>query len=448
MSAGAAPPALLVKGGRVVTGDAGPGTIGAADVLIRDGIIAEISETIEAPEATQIDATDLLVIPGLVDAHKHTWQSAVRHRCTATDLMTYFGEMFGRLGSTYTPDDVYIGTLLGALAALEAGTTTLMDWSHVQNSPEHSDAAIRALQDAGLRAVFGHGWPLVDLPSWIMGSSRNHTDDLRRIREQVLSDDSALVTLALAGRGPELSTMDVTRHDLAMARDLGIRTSIHMGCGKEFGAVAAIAQMNEAGLLGPDLTFVHCSENSDDELRMMAEHGVSAAVAPQHEQGFPGIGHTPIDRLRGLGVTTGLSSDTEAFGAADMFVQMKVALAATRARVNGGDSRFEERPSTFSVEDVFRMATQSAAETLGLGESVGSIAVGKAGDVVLLRTRDLNLHPVVEPIAAVVNAAHPGNVDTVIVGGNIRKRAGRLVGVDHDRVRDLAQESQRRVLRG
>lgn len=445
MSAGGA---LLVKGGRVVTGDADLGTIEAADILIRDGLIAEIAASIEEPGATQLDATGLLVIPGLVDTHKHTWQSAVRHRCTGMDLMTYFGEMFGRLGSTYTPDDVYIGTLLGALAALESGTTTLMDWSHVQNSPAHSDAAIRALQDAGLRAVFGHGWPLVDLPSWIMGSSLNHTDDLRRIRAEVLSDDNALVTLALAGRGPELSTMDVTRHDLAMARDLGIRTSIHMGCGKEFAAAAAIAQMNEAGLLGSDLTFVHCGESSDDELRMMADHGVSAAVAPQHEQGLPGIGHTPIDRLRGLGITTGLSSDTEAFGASDMFVQMKVALAATRARVNGGDSRFEDPLSTFSVEDVFGMATQAAADTLGLGDLVGSITVGKAADLVLLRTEDLNLHPVVEPIAAVVNAAHPGNIDTVIVGGNIRKRAGRLVGVDYDRIRDLAAESQRRILGG
>ncbi|MEV8634642.1 amidohydrolase family protein [Streptosporangium sp. NPDC051023] len=438
--------ALLITGGWVVSGDPVIGTVKDTDVLVRNGTIAEVGQGIVAPGAEVLDASGMLVLPGLVDAHKHTWQSAVRHRCTGMDLMTYFGEMFGRLGSRYRPDDVYVGNLLGALAALDAGTTTLMDWSHVQNSPEHGDAAILGLREAGVRAVFGHGWPLVDLPEWIMGSSRDHTDDLRRIRNDLLFDDDALVTLALAGRGPELSTMEVTRNDLAMARELGIRTSIHMGCGKDFGAMAAIAQMNGAGLLGPDLTFVHCSENSDDELRMMADHGVGAAVAPQHEQGFPGIGHTPIDRLRGLGVTTGLSSDTEAFGASDLFTQMKTALAATRSRVNTVESRFEDPPSAFSAADVFHLATQGAAEVLGLGDRVGSLSPGKAADIVLIRATDLNLYPVTDPVAAVVNAAHPGNVDTVVVAGVVRKRGGALVGVDQDRLRDLAEESNRRIL--
>jgi len=435
---------LLIHGGLVLTSARDTAT--QADVLVENGVIAAVGQSLEAPVAEVIDAHGMLVIPGLVDTHKHTWQSAIRHRCTGMDLFTYFGDVFGRLGATYTPDDVYIGTLLGALAALDSGTTTLMDWSHVQNSPEHSDAAIRALKDSGIRAVFGHGWPLIDLPLWIQGSTLDHTADVRRIRSEILADDDALVTLALAGRGPELSTLDVTRNDLAMARDLGIRTSIHMGCGKVFGGLAAIAQMNQAGLLGPDLTFVHCSESSDDELRMMADHGVSASVAPQHEQGWPGIGHTPIDRFRGLGITTGLSTDSESFGAADMFAQMKIALAATRARVNGGDSKFEEPPSTYGVADVLAMATEDAAQVLGLGERVGSIAVGKSADLLLIRGTDLNLHPVVEPVAAVVNAAHPGNVDTVIVAGSVRKRDGRLVGVDHDHIRALALKSQHRIL--
>ncbi|MDF5753088.1 amidohydrolase family protein [Spongiactinospora sp. TRM90649] len=437
---------LLITGGTVVSGDPTTGTVTVTDVLVRDGAIAEIGPGLAAPGADVIDASGMLVLPGLVDSHKHTWQSAVRHRCTGMDLMTYFGEMFGRLGPRYRPEDVYIGNLLGALAALDAGTTTIMDWSHVQNSPDHADAAIRGLREAGVRAVFGHGWPLVDLPEWIMNSGRDHTGDLRRIRHELLSDDDALVTLALAGRGPELSTMDVTRNDLAMARDLGIRTSIHMGCGEAFGAMAAISRLNDAGLLGPDLTFVHCSENSDDELRMMADHGVSASVAPQHEQGFPGIGHTPIDRLRGLGVTTGLSSDTEAFGAADLFTQMKVALAATRSRVNTGGSRFEDPPSAFSAADAFHLATQGAADTLGLGDRVGGLTPGKAADIVLIRATDLNLYPVTDPVAAVVNAAHPGNVDTVVVGGVVRKRGGVLLGVDQDRLRDLAERSRRHVL--
>ncbi|MBY4111622.1 amidohydrolase family protein [Rhodococcus fascians] len=436
---------LLISGGRVLT-DVRTGTVENVDVLVRDGTIVAVGPDLERGDAEVVDAQNRLVMPGLVDSHKHTWQSSIRHRTTGIDLFAYFGDVFGRLGSTYTPDDVYVGTLLGAVAALEAGTTTLMDWSHVQNSPSHSDAAIRALADAGIRAVFGHGWPLVDLPSWIQGSTLPHTEDVRRIRTEVLADDDALVTMALAGRGPELSTMEVTTRDLAMARDLGIRTSIHMGCGKGFGEMAAIAQMNDAGLLGPDLTFVHCSESSDDELRMMADHGVSGSVSPQHEQAWPGIGPTPIDRFRGLGVRTGLSTDSESFGASDMFAQAKMALGAVRSHVNAGLSRFEDAPSTFGVNDVLAMATIDAAAVLGLEHRTGSIEVGKAADLVLIRADDLNLHPVVEPVAAIVNAAHPGNVDTVIVDGVVRKRDGQLIGIDLDRIRHLAEQSQHRVL--
>ncbi|RFS84455.1 hypothetical protein D0T12_19645 [Actinomadura spongiicola] len=446
-----APRRILIENGWVVTGDPALGTLTGCHVLVEDGLITGVGPGLPGDGAETIDARDMIVFPGLVDTHKHTWQSAVRHRCAELDLRSYFGEMFGRLGSLYRPEDVYAGNLLGALSALDAGTTTLMDWSHVQNSPEHSDQAIAALRDSGIRAVFGHGWPLVDLPVWIGGSDRPHTGDVRRVRRELLGDDDALVTLHLAGRGPELSTMDATRADLAMARDLGIRTSIHMGCGPEFGAMAAIARLGRAGLLGPDLTFVHCSESGDDEFAMMADSGASIALAPHHEQALPGIGHTPIDRVRAFGITAGLSTDTETVGASDLFTQMRAGLAAHRSQLADGRTRFAGRLDPFGVAEVFTMATQGGADTLGLGDRIGSLTVGKRADVVLVRATDPNLFPVTDPVAALVCAAHPGNVDTVLVDGVVRKRAGALVGdgpAAIDRARDLALTSHRRLLGG
>lgn len=444
----AAPRRIMIRNGWVVTGDPGLGTLANADVLIEDGLIVAVGPGLPGEPAEVIDASAMVVIPGLVDTHKHTWQSSVRHRCTELDLQTYFGEMFGRLGPLYHPEDVYAGNLLGALSALDAGTTTLMDWSHVQNSPQHSEAAIAALRDSGIRAVFGHGWPLVDLGSWLGGSDRPHTEDVRRIRERLLADDDALVTLALAARGPELATLAATQADLKMARDLGIRTSIHVGCGAQFGAMAAVTQLRDAGLLGPDLTFVHGSHSADAEFAMIAEAGASVAVAPQHEQGFPGIGHTPIDRLRAFGITAGLSSDTETFGAADLFTQMRVGLAAHRNQLVEGRSRFAAELDPMSVHEMFAMATQGGADTLGLGERVGSLSVGKAADVVLVRASDPNLVPITDPVAALVASAHPGNVDTVLVGGVVRKRAGVLVGDLLDQARTLAIASHRRLMAG
>ncbi|WP_067461179.1 amidohydrolase family protein [Actinomadura macra] len=441
-----APRRILIENGWVVTGDPAVGTLTGCDILVEDGLIAGVGPGLAGDGAEVIDARDMIVFPGLVDTHKHTWQSAVRHRCTELDLQTYFGEMFGRLGGQYRPEDVYAGNLLGALSAIDAGTTTLMDWSHVQNSPEHSDQAIAALRDSGIRAIFGHGWPLVDLPAWLGGSDRPHTDDVRRIRRELLADDDALVTLHLAGRGPELSTLHATTADLAMARDLGIRVSIHMGCGPEFGAMAAITQLEHAGLLGPDLNFVHCSESADDEFAMIADSGGSVALAPQHEQAFPGIGHTSLDRVRAFGITTGLSTDTETHGAADLFTQMRAGLAAHRSQLVEGRSRFTGKLDPFSVTEVFTMATQGGADALGLGDRIGSLTVGKRADIILVRASDPNLFPVTDPVAALVASAHPGNVDTVLVEGTVRKRAGSLVGDTFDRARELALASHRRLL--
>ncbi|MET1537166.1 amidohydrolase family protein, partial [Burkholderia sola] len=153
----------------------------------------------------RIDARNTIVLPGFVDTHRHTWQSCVRHCYADIDPQIYFAEMLGARGAGYRPEDVHVGTLLGAVSALDGGITTMLDWSHVQNSPEHADAAILGLREAGIRGVFAHGWPLVDGASWMFDSQRGHPQDIRRLRVHHFSSDDQLLTLAMAGRGPEMA---------------------------------------------------------------------------------------------------------------------------------------------------------------------------------------------------------------------------------------------------
>ena len=219
-----------------------------------------------------------------------------------------------------------------------------------------------------------------------------------------------------------------------------------MGCGVDRAGVRAIGQMDDAGLLGPDLTFVHASKSSDDEFRAMAANGVSISVAPQQELTMGHIGPTPIDRTRALGITMGLSSDTEAAGAGDLFTQMRMGLAAHRTLVNEGYSTFAEEPSDLTTEEMFEMATMGGARVLGLERTIGSLAAGKAADLIFIRASDVNLFPVAEPRAAIVASAHSGNVDSVMVAGVFRKRHGALVGTTLDDLRDRIEESHNRLL--
>ncbi len=440
------PQRTLVSGGWVVSMDTTVGDLPQGDVLIEGERIVAVAPHIDAPDAGRVEARGMIVLPGFVDTHRHTWQTCVRHRYADIDPQIYFAEMLGRKGAAYRPEDVYIGTLLGAVSALDGGITTMLDWAHVQNSPEHTDAAIQALRDAGIRGVFAHGWPLVDGASWMFDSARGHPDDIRRLRSQYFSSDDQLLTLAMAARGPEMAQRDVWLGDLRLARELGIRSSIHMGAYARNAPVRGIAQMHEAGVLGNDLTFVHCCHSGCDEIAMMADAGVSASLGVHCEMNAQGIGDIPFDRMLAVGIQPSLSGDTETKCAGDMFTQMRHAFSYYRSWMGGNHSKVDKAPASISCRDVLEFATLAGAKANGMAHKTGSLTPGKQADLLMVRANDLNLTPVSDAIGAVVLAAHPGNVDSVFVAGRAVKRHGQMLGIDLDALRQRAADSQRYVL--
>jgi 5-methylthioadenosine/S-adenosylhomocysteine deaminase len=433
----------LITGGWIVTVDPALGDFRQGDVLIEGHTILDIASSIAADDCEIIDAKGMIVMPGFVDTHRHTWQSCIRHGCCdMASSAQYFREILFGIGSRYRPEDVYIGNLLGAVSALEAGTTTMLDWSHIINTPEHADAAIEGLKDSGIRAVFGHGWPLTEPASWMENSSRRHPGDISRLRKQYFASDDGLITLAMAGRGPEMTDDATWQADLRLARELGLRSTIHMGAAGRGPKHRAIRRMHDCGALGADLTFVHCNTSGDDEIRMMADAGVTVSLGIQVEQITLAYGDVPVDRLLEVGIKPSLSSDTETKGAGDMFSQMRLLLAAYRAFVTNGHSKARNAPEMLTTRDVLECATIVGAQANGLEKRVGSLSPGKRADIIFIRATDLNLVPVHDAVAAVVVAAHPGNVDSVMVDGRLVKRGGALVDQNLTRIRELAYASQ------
>ena len=435
---------LLITGGTVLSMDPAIGDLPVGDILIEDGRILEVAPSIAADDAERIDAHDRIVIPGLVDTHRHTWQSALRHRMGDEDFAGYGCAMLRGMGPLYTPEDIYIGNLLGALSALEAGTTTMLDWSHALNTPEHADAAIAALRDSGIRGLFAQGWSRQDGQNWTQNSTLRHNPDIIRVRRDVLSSDDALVTHYMAGRGPEMTTTDVVKQDFALARELGIRISMHVGV-RDFGPkFRAVEVMAEAGVLGPDLTLIHVCASSAHEMALMAQHGVSASIGPQAEMMIDGCGIPAVGRLLAAGIRPSLSGDTETTGTGDLFTQMRLAIAGERLLT--ANRLLPDVVPTVKVRDMLEFATIVGAETCGLERRVGSLTPGKQADIVIVRGSDLNLAPVTDAAAALVLAAHPGNVETVLVAGVARKRDGKILGVDLGDVLARARASRDRLL--
>ena len=270
----------LLQNGCVITVDKELGNFWRADVLIEGTKIAAVGPDLGVSDAEVIDASNMIVMPGLIDTHRHLWEGMLRNISANGILANYFPDVLGVLAPVYRPEDCYASNLISALGAIDAGVTTLLDWSHIQNTPEHADAVIRALQESGIRSVFAYGNPNTSLADWWFNSSLEHPEDIRRLRTQYFSSDDQLLTLALAPRGPEFTTMEVVRHDWALAREVGAPITVHVGVG-ENGFSGGIKRMYEEGLLGPDTTYIHCCTLSDDELKYIVDTGGTFSIASE-----------------------------------------------------------------------------------------------------------------------------------------------------------------------
>ncbi|MFP5331923.1 MAG: amidohydrolase family protein [Acidimicrobiia bacterium] len=425
----------LIQGGRVLTMDPALGDLEIGDVLVQDGKIVQVAANIEAPATEVVDARNMIVMPGFVDTHRHIWEGVLRNIGTDVPLegrTSYISFVLHKLAPAFRPEDAYAGNLVSALGALDAGVTTLLDWSHIQGSPAHTDAVCQALRDSGIRAVFAYGFPWWGKweerqPSWFVRAATEH-----------FSTKDQLLTLALAAPGPEFTDFEVTRDHWKLARETDARITTHVGVGS-YGLDGKVQEFGEAGLLGPDTTYIHCTTLNDTEIQMIVDSGGTVSLAAPVEM-MMGHGLPPIQKFLDRGLPPSLSVDVETNVPSDMFNQMRSVLALQRAIATAEDKAF------IGARDVLRFATVDGAKANGLEHKIGKLSPGKEADIVLLRTDRLNVTPLNDPATAIVVGMDTSNVDTVMVRGRIMKRGGRLLHVDWEAVRRMTTESRDQVI--
>jgi cytosine/adenosine deaminase-related metal-dependent hydrolase len=430
------PRRMLVKGGTVLTIDPALGDFAKGDVLIEDGIIRAVGRNLSAQGAQVVDARGYIVMPGFVDTHRHLWQGLLRNIGPDDLLGDYLEKILFGFAPIITPEEVFLGNTVSALSAVNAGVTTVLDWSHIATSPEHTDAAIEALRSVGVRAVYGYG-PNFGLPvPWYENLDNPYPGDIYRLREQYFSSDDQLLTLALAAAGPEFAPVDAAAIEWGVARDVEARISVHVGVGS-LGQQGFLEQLSALVPLADDTTYIHACTLSDAEWNLIASTGgtVSLAVPVEMQMGH---GMPPIQKALDLGIRPSLSVDVETNQPTDMFTQMRAAFALQRALKNQDHLAFDtsHRAELLTARNVLEFATIEGARTNALAHKVGSLTPGKQADFVLLQTRALNVAPMNDPVAAVVLAMDSSNVDSVFVAGRALKWRGRLVGVDLERLLD------------
>ena len=420
----------LIRGAAIITMDV-QGDLPQGDILVTGDTLTEIAPRIQADDAQLVDATSHIIIPGLINAHMHTWQTALRGLAANWTLLEYFQKMHAGLATVFTPDDLYIATLVGSLNQLNCGTTTLADWCHNNPTPQHNDAAIAGLLASGIRAAFFHGTPKPDpqpgqAPFWEVPHPRAEIERLLKAQQ-----GQALLSVQAAVLGPHYSTLAVALHDFAMAKDLGLIASLHQGGGPAR-TPDGWDKLEAAGLLGAHINIVHGHALNDTQLQRFCDLGMSFSAAAESEMS-QGHGHPLTGRLRALGRAPSLGVDLESVLSGDMLSQARVALGIQRSLDNVAyrETHGTIPPtSTITTREALSWVTVEGARMLQQSHRIGSLAAGKQADLVLIRASDLNMQPVHDPVNSVVMQTSLANIDSVMVAGQWKKRHGQLLGVD------------------
>jgi cytosine/adenosine deaminase-related metal-dependent hydrolase len=428
----------LIRGGAVVTVDPKLGSLARADVMVRDGTIVEIAAAIApAPGVEILDATDMIVMPGLIDTHYHMW-SALGRNFPGDRGFSYFPAK-NAISPLMTPEDTYNSVLLGLAELANAGVTTVHNWSNNTRAPAHADAELRAHRDAMLRARYAYGHPdLLDRKALIDFA------DIDRVRGEWFGRGSALDGLVHLGvnlRGMSQSEPTVFHQEMEMVMKRGIPRAIHTGQSPP--NINDASDYERRGYLGPDLLIAHYTVGSERDFEAMARTKTPLSFSTYSDVRLARAGdaRAALMMMRKAGLTVSLSVDAAMIAPPNLFETMR---ATWNLGVPWqGTPSATQTPVDFA--EILRMGTLNGAIGLGLGAVTGSITVGKRADLILVRTNDINMAPMGKIDTTVVQSANPENVDTVMVEGRILKRKGKLVGFDVERIVAQARASAQRL---
>ena len=428
---------VVLRRGTVLTMNDARDVLHDADVLVVDDRIAGVGAGLEVPDgAYEIDASDGIVMPGMIDTHRHMWQTALRGYGADWTLSQYFVFYYLEWGKIFRAQDIYAGNLLSAIESLDAGVTTTVDWSHGLQTVDHADAAVDALQAVPGRFVLAYG--NLQQGPWEWSTSPDFRSFVDR-RFNGRGDDMLGFQMAFDVTGdPEFPEQEAFK----VARELGVPVTTHAGV---WGATNddGIRLMHEHGFMTPENIYVHAATLEEDSYQRIAATGGSVSVSTESEQSA-GQGYPPTWQLRRHDIPVSLSMDTSVWWSGDLFCAMRSTLGADRSREHLEAHARQETVTNHHLraEQVVDWATRGGSRALRLDSVIGSLEAGKKADVVLIKNdHSPVMFPVLHPYGHVAFQAQRGDVHTVLVNGRVVKHEGKLLGVDLARARRTVEET-------
>ena len=432
---------LHIRGAQVVTMDETLGDFATADILIEEGAILAVGRSLDAAGAETIDASGMIALPGIIDAHTCLWQTVLRGYVPDLWPGAYYSK-FLPLRSRYAPDDNFNAAWIGAWEMLSYGTTTVVDYCHDIRGPAFAPASLAALKETGIRHLFQYSFMPVEPNEFARPEDR--LADGGRVHDQ-FHDPKGLTTI---GFGIDSFGAAGLEQQLAFARERKAASCIHVN------DAGTIDKLAAAGLLGPDLLVIHGNLISNPELERMARARMPLCFTPTADtQGTPAdVVRRAIER----GVDVVFGCDIPCTVASDTLGQLRV-MFNVQGYLDGAMERsfssvLGRRPPVrpglplLAPRRLIETATITAARVLGLGDRIGSLTPGKRADIVLIRKGPFGDSVVDDACAHVLLQTSPRDIDTVLVDGEVRMKAGVLRGFDAQRAAKMMAASRKRIL--
>ncbi|MFI5756308.1 amidohydrolase family protein [Streptomyces sp. NPDC051569] len=437
---------ILISQAAVVTMDAELGDFERADILIEDGGIVAVAPRLDVTDAEIIDASEMIAMPGMVDTHRHTWQTQLRGILADGNIPDYLRGVRLQMAPLYRPEDMYVGNYLGALDAINSGVTSIVDYCHNIMTPDGAHAAVTGLLDAGIRGLYGHGLTPVTSNTWSEGAGgQAGTADLggleararlaKEIRDTYFASDRQPLQFGIAPQELPIAPAEEVALEFKLARELGARITMHANQLAVRQLFKDVEVLNDYGLLGPDLLLVHCTFNTPEEWEMLRGTGTMVSVCAETEMQM-GMGYPAISEVTAYTPGPSLGIDCVSGDSGDMLSHGRLVLQATRWRGDqpGYEKLIAPQVMRWRTRDALSWLTVNGAAAAGVDRFAGTLTPGKRADVVLLDMSGVsqagwNRR---DPAGAIISQTNSGNVDTVLIDGRIVKRGGRLTHVDVD----------------
>ncbi len=457
---------VLIRGADLLTMDPALGEIEGGDVLIEDGRISAVGDGLTTEGAEVVDARGMILMPGMTDGHRHVWQIVDSGRLAKTSPSLYAGYQEWKMRTivSLTPEDFYLGGLVGGLIAIDSGVTSIIDYAHGQINAETALASARGVKDSGISGWFafqmgvsssygpGDTISLAEADAQrIAKTTETHWATAERLQNEVFSDSDGLMQLSLApasGNGSPLAEIEM---EWSRIRSMGIdmvsahlhKTAQPMPEGYMGHRDSGIPDLHDAGLLGPDYHATHANRLTAEELAMLRDSGGMLCATTMGE--FPYVaagahrGPSMHARARAAGVAVGIGMDVSLVLTHDYFEHVRAAFWSHYMEPAGTDIARD-----YHASDVLDFATTLGAKSIRLGNVTGSITVGKRADLVLLRTDRIGFAMQGSLADRVVNHAAREDVDSVWISGEAKKRNGEMIGVDWTDYKAQIAEAQAR----